>query len=80
MLYKIQARASRRIPLRSVLVLYGIDWEDCEGSENLTLEECQEIIRDWQRDDRLTAREMGFERSGAYPHDYQVMPMPTTGE
>lgn len=69
---KVQARASRLVPLHSVSVLYGLDWEDCEGSEGLTLGEANELIQSWMRDDRLTLRDMGMHRT-RYPHEYQIV-------
>ena len=69
--YKIQARASGQFPKTSVIVMYGTDWEDCDGTNSLTLEECSELIRDWMRDDRKTAREVLGSIKG-FPHKYRI--------
>ena len=69
---KVQARRANGMPRHSVLVLYRDDWETCEGSEGLTMEEAQLVVRDWQRDDRRTMRELHQGRSQKI-HDYQIV-------
>jgi hypothetical protein len=69
---KIQAMASGLVPLSSVIVFYGREWEDCEGTAGLTCEECQELMASWERDDRRAAREMG-RPSYMVPHRYRMV-------
>lgn len=71
--YKVQARSSRNYPQSSIHVLYGLDWEDCEGADcGLTIEECNEIIVSFKKDDRLSIRSIGETRT-KLPHDYRIV-------
>ena len=66
--YKIQAKASGKIRASSVAVLYGTSWEDCEGTKGLSLEECNELMTAWRKDDRRFARSLGH---AGEPHIYR---------
>ena len=70
--YKIVARASGLLPSSSIFVLYGRDWELCEGSEGLTFEEARELKDAWIKDDRRAQRDNGMHRCLA-PHDYSIV-------
>ena len=72
-MYKLQARATREIPLGSVCVIYGTTWENCEGTDTLTQEECRDLVRLWMKDDRLFAREHGY--TWRRPHQYRIVEM-----
>lgn len=76
MLYKLQARSSRAYSQSSLCVLYGLDWEDCEGADSLTLEECRELQGEWIKDDRLNMRAMYGAARFKIPHQYQIVAMP----
>ena len=71
--YHAEARRHPKSTLskNSLLILYGKTWEVCEGSHGLLLAEISELIRQWNRDDRLTAREFGFPRTAV--HEYRPM-------
>ena len=75
MLYKLQARSSGNYPQSSLCVLYGREWEDCIGADNLTLEECRELHAEWIKDDRLNMREMYGAGRYSLPHHYQIVAM-----
>jgi hypothetical protein len=71
-MYKMQARASGKVPLSAVTVFYGRDWEDCEGTAELTFSECQDLLLEWERDDRRSARESG-RATKWLPHEYKIV-------
>ena len=68
--YKIQARASGEIPLSSLCVFYNKAWQDCEGTERLTVDECNELIVEWIKADKRDAR--SFRHIGK-PHEYRIV-------
>ena len=68
---KLQAKRAPGFPKRSILVIYGDQWETCEGSEGLLMDELDELRRSWFRDDRKEARRMGHVGN---PHEYRIVP------
>lgn len=70
--YHLEARATRNTPRHAVYVIYGRDWEVCEGTHGLMHVECEELAMAWARDDRLAMRDHGAHRCRA-PHEYRIV-------